>query len=194
MVAAGLALSVFSCLIFLINSNTEKLGRRLEGIGSWTYLSYYAGSSYIINVGEKMIRRVDDQVEARASKLKQLEAFRSRPDHELGVLYHKLGEAALSARNFTLADEGFVAALGEDSSNASALRSRGLIALLTRQYSRADSLLDYYNRNVNFPRVLDFSGLTLAQDVSNVEYLEGHSDSAGVRRKLDAVYGEFSPR
>jgi tetratricopeptide (TPR) repeat protein len=187
-VAIGTALAVLSCSIFFVNADPEKVSRRLEGAGTWAFHGFYSGSSYIINVGEKMISDPGEQIRRREAEIRKLEPFSSHPDLELGVLYHKLGGTALKARQYELAINSFTLAYANDSANASAIRSLGLIAMLNGRYNDAEEMLEYYNENLNRPIIRDFGALVLAQDLAHLRMLEAdHADSSAIRRQREDV-------
>ena len=190
--ATGVALAVISCSIFLVNADPVKVSRRLEGAGTWAYHGFYSGSSYIINVGEKMITDPGEQITRREEEIRKLEPSASHPDLELGVLYHKLGEAALVAHQYDLAMNTFTLAYANDSTNASAIRSLGLIAMLNGRYDDAEEMLDYYNENLNRPIVRDFGALELAQDLAHLRLLEAdHADSSAIRHQREDIHAFY---
>jgi hypothetical protein len=195
LVAAGAALAVFSCSLFFVNSHHDRVQRRLEGVGTWAYHSYFAGSSYIINVAQKMIPDPSEQLRRREEMIASLEPYRSRPDGELGVLYFKLAETAVATRDFAKAELNFSMAYGEDSANASAFRGLAFTALVQHQYERAEILLDAYNASVNRPEVADFLTLTLAQRVASIREIEfTGGDPAAIRKELDEAYRDYRDR
>ena len=189
MLGATISMGILSMAIILVNADTDRVSRRLEGIGTWAFHSYYAGSSYILNVAAKMTTSIDHQIERRGRKIRELEPYGSNRDLELGILYQKLGDAALSDKRFALAADNYSRAYANDSLNASALRSLGLIFLLTRQYDKANQLLEYYNANVNTPLVMDERGLLLAKQLKAIQLLEaGKPDSSIIQKTLDDIY------
>ncbi len=189
MPGATISMGILSMAIILVNADTDRVSRRLEGIGTWAFHSYYAGSSYILNVAAKMTTSIDHQIERRGRKIRELEPYGSNRDLELGILYQKLGDAALSDKRFALAADNYSRAYANDSLNASALRSLGLIFLLTRQYDKANQLLEYYNANVNTPLFMDERGLLLAKQLKAIQLLEaGKPDSSIIQKALDDIY------
>ncbi len=156
LVGVALAISLLSSTIFFINADEEKAALRLENVGKWTYKSYYFGSAYIINVGEKMIKDIDKQIEHREKTIQDLLPYASKPDINLSLLYYKLGNLYYQHRNFNKASLHYSNALYYDPENASAIKSIGLVALQLWNFEEALKMFSFYNKHIKDTQVVKF--------------------------------------
>ena len=185
----ALSASLLSSTIFYINMNEERAGLRLEGIGKWTFKSYYQGSVYIINVGEKMIQNTGDQIGHREKTIEDLLPYASKPDQSISLLYYKLGVENYYQRRFGHSSENFTNALNYDDGNASALKGLGLIALQTKNFKQASEIFSFYNTNINRRIIKDTQGVRLEELCGQLKRMaETDADSAFVQAKLDEIY------
>ncbi|MBI4811616.1 MAG: hypothetical protein HY800_09310, partial [Ignavibacteriales bacterium] len=188
LVGVALAVSLISSSIFLINSDEEKAALRLEGIGKWTFKSYYHGSSYIINVGEKMMKDVQQQIEHREKTIQDLLPYASKPDINLSLLYYKLAVVYYERQLFDKASFNFSKALDYDPENASALKGKGLIALRSSNFNEAFKIFSFYNKQVNHPKVKDSQAIVYEQYARQLLKLQNESmEPSEIQKRLNQI-------
>jgi hypothetical protein len=188
-IGAGLALGIFSFTLFYVNSNPSTASWRLEGIGKWAFKSYYSSSSYILNVSAKMEENLDKQIERRKNVIIDLLPYSSKPDLEIGFLYHKFGVALYANRQFVEAAVSFNKSLEQDPKNASAIKLLALITLQQKNFYEAERILIFYNRNINQPVIKDKQGLELIEYCKQLRNLvSSNGDSLTIQNKLEYVF------
>ena len=113
----------------------------------------------------------------------------SKPDLEVGFLYHKLGVALYANRQFAEAAVSFNKSLDQDPENASAIKLLALIALHQRDFSTAERILIFYNRNINQPEIKDKQGLELIEYCKQLKNLvSSNGDSLTIQKKLEYIF------
>jgi tetratricopeptide (TPR) repeat protein len=188
-VGVGLALGIFSFSFFYINSNQELASRRLEGIGKWAFKSYYSASTYMLNVSAKMVGNLDEQIQRREEVINDLLPYASKPDLEIGFLYHKLGVAQYTNQKFEQAAFSFQKSLEQDPQNASAIKLLALIALEKWNFDEAERIFRYYNKNINHPNIIDSQGIELEKYCIQLKNLVSSKvDSSIIQNKLEYIF------
>jgi len=189
LVASSLGAGILSSTIFFVNAHEDSASQRLRSIGVWVYESYYRGSSYIINVGCKMIGAEDNgEIEERQRIIEKLEPLKSDPDFELALLYEKLGQAYYIRTDYANSGLSFSKSLKVDPRYIHSLQELAITCLKSRHLALASDLIDLYNRQVNEPVVTDPRGLTISEVISYVAVLESTGrDSVSMERVLDQV-------
>jgi len=189
LVGVALTISLLSSTIFFINADEEKAALRLENVGKWTYKSYYYGSSYIINVGEKMIKDVDKQIEHREKTIQDLLPYASKPDINLSLLYYKLGNLYYQKSNFSKASSCFSNALYYDPENASAIKGRGLSAIQLWNFEEALKLFSFYNKEMNKIGVKDTQAARCEQYARELIAMKNAGDEkANIQQRLYEIF------
>lgn len=187
----SIGLALLSSAFFVINSDSSMANRRLRSVGIWAFRSYYLGSAYLINVGAKDIADPASQVQERIRDLEAIEPWKSDHDLEYGFLCHKIGDAAFDRRDYDLSARYYLKSLREDPHNASAIKDLAIISMLTWKFNVAESFMSTYNENVNYPEVVDFKGLLLAEAAQYMNYLVSiNADSQRIAADLARLNGE----
>lgn len=186
MISIVAASAVLSGAIFSINSSEAMTGRRLLGIGKWVYKSYYNGSAYIINMGERMIKEPAAETDSREKTIADLLPYSIKPDYNISMLYYKAAVAYYRQRSFDFTESTCLRALEYDDRNASAVKLLGLAKIQGGKFREANNLFSFYNRNVNSPRVNDPDGIELERLARDLEAQNGAEGE--IRRKLDHIY------
>lgn len=183
------AVAILSSTIFIINADKELSAMRLEGVGKWVFKSYYHGSSYIINMGEKLIDDPQKQIEHREQTIKDLLPYTNKHDLNISMLYYKLAVLYYQQRDFGNAGNRCVDALQYDPQNASALKTMGLSLLQLKQFDKAINLFSFYNKNINIPAINDLQGISLEETARFLAVLNlKDSKNAEIQSKLDELY------
>jgi hypothetical protein len=183
------AVAILSCTIFIINADEQMSALRLEGVGKWVFKSYYNGSSYIINMGEKMMGDPQKQIEHREQTIKELLPYATKHDLNISMLYYKLAVLYYQQRNFENSGSRCADALKYDSQNASALKTMGLSLLQLKQFDKAINLFSFYNKNVNIPAIRDSLVIALEETARSLESMNStHGKNTEIQNKLDELY------
>ncbi len=104
---AVLALGLVSAWGFGINAGTDRLSHRLEAWGEHAYRTYYAGSSFLITVGQKMETDWARQLARREGSLSRLTPWEDSEDFEYafllsgaGATHSRVGDNLTAAERF----------------------------------------------------------------------------------------------
>lgn len=187
--------ALLASTIFYINSEPEYTSQRLVNIGSWAYNSYYIGSAYMINVGQKLISDPDEQFREREAVIDSLLQNASAGDAEMSFLCQKLGEVSFSLKRFDKAVRYYSAAFRYDTTRGKLLDPLAINLMLAGRFDDADRMISKYNEAVNQPDITDFNGLAVAQMINFFRQLEyEHTDPAQIRRILDAEFAAINPQ
>ena len=189
LIACSLGMGILSSTVFFVNSHEDTASRRLRSIGIWVYRSYYRGSSYIINVGCKLIGTENNmEIEERRRIIQELEPFKSKHDSELGFLYEKLGQVYFMRGDYDNSARCFSKSIDVDAMNLHSVKELAVTCLKTRRFSLASDLIDVYNQQVNDPVVTEPTGLTLSEYINYIGVLESSGrDSLSIQKALDQV-------
>jgi len=188
-VGACIAPSIFSCVIYYINVNSDLSARRLENVGEWAYKSAYWGSSYLIDVGQAMIPNAVEQIARRQASIDRLLPLQSDPDPEIGFLYSRLGGAYYLNKNHELAVQNYGRALRANPADREVRRLMTIPLMLLWRFDEAEEAIEGFNDSVNEPAVSDFRGLLMAQYTYYLKFLEDRKvDSVFIQKKLDGIF------
>jgi hypothetical protein len=190
-ILAGLALApaILSSSIFFVNAHEGTISKRISSMGEWTFASYWVGSSYIINVGEKMVPDPEEEIRARRETLARLALIKSERDPEYGFLQSKLAMRHFTLGRFGEADSLYRAALATDPEDFAVRKLLAMNSLMLWKFDEAEELLARYNAAMNEPVVSDFAGLRVAQFTNNIAFLlRNGRDSTAIRKMLDDMF------
>jgi tetratricopeptide (TPR) repeat protein len=161
--AFAIAPAILVSTIFYVNSDKEKVNARLRSIGTWTYKSYYYGSTYMINIGMRGIKNIDEQIIQREKVIAELLPMKSKTDGELASLYTRLGFAYIEKGNNIKAAESFSKSVELDYHNLPAIKYFASLAMQELNFSLASDLFDIYNNKINEPLVTDSLAILYSQ-------------------------------
>ncbi|MBI5020624.1 MAG: hypothetical protein HZB59_04245 [Ignavibacteriales bacterium] len=183
------AAAILSGTLFIINADEQMSALRLEGVGKWVFKSYYNGSTYIINMGEKMMGDSQKQIEHREQTIKDLLPYTSKPDLNISMLYYKLAVLYYQQRDFENSGNRSADALQYDSQNASALKTLGLSKIQLKQFDKAINLFSFYNKNINNRDINDAQGMLLEESARLLAVMSLKEDKkTEIQNKLDEIY------
>jgi hypothetical protein len=187
---AGLALApaILASTIFYVNAHEAPIAEKIRSLGRWTYASYWVGSSYIINVGEKMAPDPDQEIRQRLETIERLRPLRSKEDHEFGFLQYKLALRYFTLGRYPESERWFEGAREADPGFATYDKFLAQSKLLLWKFDEADETITRYNELVNTPDVSDFNGLIVAQFTNQILYLRRMgTDSSKIREVLSGM-------
>jgi hypothetical protein len=185
--------AIFSSTIFIINADEQSTALRLEGVGKWVFKSYYNGSSYIINMGEKMFGYPATQIEHRERTINELLPYAMKPDLNISMLYYKLAALYYQQHLFDMSEKRCSDALEYDKQNASALKTIGLSQIQRKRFDEAINLFSFYNRNINNPVIQDPQGISLEKMSRSLATLYStNNKNPEIQLKLEQIYQQIA--
>ena len=108
--ALALCAGLFTSAGYWVNSRPQYISHRLEDIGEHVYRTYYSGSAYMIQSGQKLEADLDKQIERREATLARLKPWDGVDDFEYasllasaGAVYSRSGDNIAAAEKFAQA-------------------------------------------------------------------------------------------